>query len=435
MTARQVYEGVLIEMNKVNAPSLLLEDFNYLFNKAIYQYVNKKYNVYDTNQQSTDDVRVLKATAILNATKGGLGQSDLYNRMEKEGAGSAVTALGSLYGATYDVNLPDDYLHLLNCICVYKVNKPFKCYDAGNYVQFAATRLTADAWANVINNFYMRPSYKKPYYYIHNVNTSHNVPTNPYDPEKPIIEGSGSAGSAGFNKITFVAGGAPITISANGINGASQVTFNGIEVTASNFKTLFGSKPDIVYRNTDNTTVVVLSTTEPPSSERVSVSYIKEATSTASASANANGTDANGMYHVTDYLGEDSGTISNFPRTFNLGDNLSGSLVEKPATHRYGNTSKVRMEIRYGKDTTLFELVQVYVDYIKVPQYIRLTQEEIDLTEDTSQMMEFPDYVCQEIINELTKLLMENSSDQRLQTNMAVNQTIGQPAQQQAPQQ
>jgi len=35
MTSRQVYEGVLVEMNKVNAPSLLLEDFNYLFNKAI----------------------------------------------------------------------------------------------------------------------------------------------------------------------------------------------------------------------------------------------------------------------------------------------------------------------------------------------------------------------------------------------------------------
>jgi len=35
MTARQVWEGVLIEMNKTQAPSLLLEDFNYLFNKAI----------------------------------------------------------------------------------------------------------------------------------------------------------------------------------------------------------------------------------------------------------------------------------------------------------------------------------------------------------------------------------------------------------------
>lgn len=36
MTARQGLEGLLIELNKVNAPSILLSDFNYLANKAIY---------------------------------------------------------------------------------------------------------------------------------------------------------------------------------------------------------------------------------------------------------------------------------------------------------------------------------------------------------------------------------------------------------------
>jgi len=35
----------------------------------------------------------------------------------------------------------------------------------------------------------------------------------------------------------------------------------------------------------------------------------------------------------------------------------------------------------------------------------------MDLTEDTSQIMEFPDYICQEIINELTNVIMENASD------------------------
>lgn len=34
MTAIQAYEAVLIELNKVKAPSLSLSDFNYLFNKA-----------------------------------------------------------------------------------------------------------------------------------------------------------------------------------------------------------------------------------------------------------------------------------------------------------------------------------------------------------------------------------------------------------------
>lgn len=63
MTERDLYDYALIEMNKVEAPSLLLEDYNYFMNKAVQQYINKVYNRYDINQQSSDDIRVLKTTA------------------------------------------------------------------------------------------------------------------------------------------------------------------------------------------------------------------------------------------------------------------------------------------------------------------------------------------------------------------------------------
>ena len=33
MSARELYEGVLIELNKENASNILLEDFNYFANK------------------------------------------------------------------------------------------------------------------------------------------------------------------------------------------------------------------------------------------------------------------------------------------------------------------------------------------------------------------------------------------------------------------
>jgi len=36
MTARKLYEAVLIELNKENAPNILLEQFNYFANKANY---------------------------------------------------------------------------------------------------------------------------------------------------------------------------------------------------------------------------------------------------------------------------------------------------------------------------------------------------------------------------------------------------------------
>lgn len=114
MTARQVFEGMLIELSKVNAPSLLLEDFNYFFNKAINQYINKRYNIYDINQQTTDDLRVLKATTVLDVSKS--VDSEPLKSLATLGAGKS-----RLFGATYEVILPDDYLHLLNCICVYEL--------------------------------------------------------------------------------------------------------------------------------------------------------------------------------------------------------------------------------------------------------------------------------------------------------------------------
>ena len=58
-------ESLLIELDKVNAPSLLLDDYNYFINKAIYQYINKNYNSVEINQQYTDNLRVLKSTIIL----------------------------------------------------------------------------------------------------------------------------------------------------------------------------------------------------------------------------------------------------------------------------------------------------------------------------------------------------------------------------------
>jgi hypothetical protein len=79
VTAREVWEGMLTELSKVNAPSMLLQDFNYFFNKAINQYINKRYNIYDINQQTTDDLRVLKSQALLDVIPS--SESDVINNL------------------------------------------------------------------------------------------------------------------------------------------------------------------------------------------------------------------------------------------------------------------------------------------------------------------------------------------------------------------
>lgn len=176
MTSKQLYEHVLTELNKVNAGTLLLSDFNYLSNKGIQQYVNKRYTPYEMDQQTSDDLRVLKSTAILKPEV-----------CDKYGA-------SPFRRGTYQVNLPDDYLHILNCTCIFKADKDNRCDEAGRYVEYGATRLTADMFPTISRNAYTRPQYRHPYYYIHNVNSSTSMPTNPfkYDENDNLIEGTDS---------------------------------------------------------------------------------------------------------------------------------------------------------------------------------------------------------------------------------------------------
>jgi hypothetical protein len=65
---------------------------------------------------------------------------------------------------------------------VYRVNKRYSCYDAGTYWEVGATRLTADLAPVILNNFYMRPKYNKPYYYINN----NNLATEEWDKEQSL---------------------------------------------------------------------------------------------------------------------------------------------------------------------------------------------------------------------------------------------------------
>ena len=373
MTARQVFEATLIELSKIQAPALKLYEFNYLFNKAINQYINKVYNVYDINQQTTDDLRVLKATAYLKPHKYRADNAP-YNNFKSGGTKTAYSGdspndnttyatassylslahsqIQSLNGATYEVFMPIDYLHMLNCVCIYYVAKQKDCWDAGSYIQIPATRLTADSWSQIVTDIYNRPSPMRPYYYIHNQASSITIPTS------------------------------PVTAVEGGVSDTNPAGYTGTDMPIGGYKV----------------------------------------------------TSDDGSVATSDGAG------SNFQRTFKLKNGEVSkdiSLVEKPTAVRVANPSNVRCEIRYGKDDSLFQLVEVQIDYVKSPQFIRLTQEQIDLTEDTSQIMEFPDYVNQEIINELVHLVMEHSNDPRLANNIQMTNTIARPTgqQQAAPQQ
>lgn len=332
MTSKQIYEATAIELSKVQAPALKLYEFNYFFNQAIRQFVNKVYNVYDINQQTTDDLRVLKATATL---KPELAPT------------TGNKALDYLRGATYFVDMPDDYLHLLNCICLFDVNKRKECWNDGDVMVVGATKLTADSWSSVVDDVYNRPTKKRPYYYIHNqndiyVDNSTKLPTDRNGQLPTNIDSTGA---------TVPSGNATDILET--VDTTSTPTFTGFNRTFD--------------------------------------------------------FDSNGN-SATDKPGEEFSTI------------------EKPAGSRHANSSRVKVEIRCGRDkSNIFSLSAVQIDYVKAPQFIRLTQEQLDSDEDISQVMEFPDYVNQEIVNELVNLVMRKTNDPSLQAHIQMTQSIARP--------
>ena len=68
----------------------------------------------------------------------------------------------------------------MNCIAEFTGSSKRNCnLDTKTTVSYACQRLTADLDAGILNNYYMKPSYKKPYYYIINHNQTEELPTNP----------------------------------------------------------------------------------------------------------------------------------------------------------------------------------------------------------------------------------------------------------------
>lgn len=294
MTLRQAYEYTLIECNKLKAPPILLEDFTYLFNKAIQQYVNSVYNRAEYNQQSSDDLRFLQTITTLEVDEN-LEPKELNN------------------DTIWELELPKDYIHLLNCIAEFKGSDPkSKCEDNSiKTITSPCQRLTADMYSGIINNYYMKPSHKKPYYYIINNNTKNEPPTNPKMDDE--------------------------------------------------------------------------------------IGYTPE--------------------HIT---------ISE-PEFTEMDDDYRFDAL-KDNGNRIVNQSTVKIEIHSG--ISQWKLSKLYITYLKAPKYYSMTQQGLLDIKDNTPILEFPDYVCYEIINIYVRLILENTSDPRLQTNIPINQTIAVPGNQ-----
>lgn len=261
MTIRDAYQSVLIELNKVQAPSILIDDFIYYFNKATQEYFNKRYNVFETDQQATDDLSRLNRITEITPTQ----KEDI------------------VYKTVWECELPDDYVHILNCTCVFSKPKD-PCGDCTTFFQ-GANKLDTSQASQVLTNHYMKPSTSRPYYYI-------------------------------------------------------------------------------IYKQKD------------PYEDPIEKNYIS-----------------------------------------------NQKKIESKGYERYGNSTKPIMQILCGNKIDE-PLLKVQIAYLTAPRFVTLDQLDLDSYEDKTPVLEFQDYVVNEIIKETVKMVMENAKDARIQTFTPINQSV-----------
>lgn len=381
MTVKEVYENILRELNKTNSPSLHLEDYNYFMNKAITEYINTRYNIYDTSQQTTDDLQVLTSTVNIKTKTGvlsgkvGKGAYDLF-----DGSSSIV---GNQLILTLNSNVDSNIINP-----VYK--------NGQSNVGFTIERMSNVPDTPQLTVMFILVNTATSFTFKH-TDRSVAVPG-----DMVLLGGADSI-------LSYV----PQDGSTSMYTGKTFLNESGIliEVPFSGQ----GEKSAYIPKTTIKNNL-------PQTNFKLPVDYYHTLNCVVNFKV------------IKTYLCYPKGTI--VPKaarrmTADLSSGILDNAYMRPDYRRpyfyiqnqFG-TGIPELEIRAGDYTAVFEIDSIDMDYLKIPQVITLTTTQRDSLNDTSQVMEFPNYVSQEIIKTATKLLLENSSDPRLQANAIINQSI-----------
>ena len=119
--------------------------------------------------------------------------------------------------------------------------------------------------------------------------------------------------------------------------------------------------------------------------------------------------------------------------TSDVGANIMNNVYLRPMSKRtyfdisdnfIDNKNVVGMLKVFFGSKDKFSLSDFSLDYLKKPEAITLTIKQRDDLKDNSNLMEFPEYACNEIVKTTVKLILENQQNPRLQTNIPINTTI-----------
>ena len=341
MTTREIYEAVLVEINKENAQSFSLEEFNYILNKSILSFVNNRYNFYSTNQQLSDDLRVLVKSQIFNVDDVDIGIDPTITVETFNPTTSYVSISGSTSSPITVSSVKD--------------------LSVGDRILFG---------------------------------------------ENPI-EFTISSGGIATNTITVSPTGEDVTKDSNIKVVTAPLQVNSDITTTRIVNAVFPSS-DYLHLISCRT---IWATKKPVDNTVTHIVFPAKRLTYDMLNAIENNT----------YLNP----APNRPYHQEF-DNISNSGVTTfPATiseyKEYQNKPLIKVHI--GKANSFMQLVRVEFDYLKIPEVVVLLDTDIFTADvDTSQVLEFPNGLLNEIVKRCTMYLLEKAGDPRSQTHAMVNQ-------------
>jgi phenylpyruvate tautomerase PptA (4-oxalocrotonate tautomerase family) len=346
MTVREIYEAVLVEINKVNAATFTTEEFNYVINKSLLAFTNERYNFYAVNQQLSDDLRVLLKGAEFN-----------YNK-NSDGSPRNEPTYNPIRGKVYSAG-PSSTQLLVSSVADLSTGDVVK-FDRDSPTTYTVATVNADSYPYVVTFGTSVASIP--------VGSSIFVETAPVGITYDYAGIADSYGKAAFN----------LTASDYLHILSCRVFWKGLKPNGQGAYLVYGGK-----RMTFDIQNVIQNNV-----------YMRPA--------------FNRPYYM-------------------VHDNLMNAGIDKitdlASYKAYQNKPKI--DVHIGESNSLVTLDKVVVDYIKIPEPVILNDIDIFTAgKDTSQVLEFPDYLKNEIVKRVSEYILEYMGSPRTGTHRQLNQEI-----------
>lgn len=378
MTIRQAYEAAFINLNKKKAAALYLEDFLVLFKHAVQDHVNLLYALYETSQQLSDDLQNLHRHLIIDVS-GATAFPDNVKNFD----GTPLVSM-DYYGSMPQVGT-QFYNQAQNGELTWIGDIRYTTIS----VLFGNTRLYSDA--SLTHNAYLDQIRANQIEQGTIVRVRHNASNKCIKLRDYRIVGT-------REKVQYsidLKSATEVSSCGDGLlliwNGFNWEWYNELGYSFYNNKCILSSPTNYFH-------LLGLSTNYDFRKSLACENYL---------SKSAGVTKLTSEKEVS--IGQNSYLAVKSNRQY--------FLIKNKINSSYPN---IEIQYRADNENNLVKLKSIELIYLKEPKLYSLSDAQLDGM-DTSDVIEFQEYICQELVEQVVKLVMENNSDARLQTFNAVN--------------